>query len=184
MNTLTMKNVSHKKKWIEVTVQVHMDTPLITLIKSNNNDKPDKCSVIIKLRRDKTSEKSNLYKFNLSLFDNYEPEEFLFFTRNFNMTLEASGKILSGAKIKYLLNLVRVEALCQYDTLSAETGIATPENLTSNILGLGTYFLPVNALSKQNRAMRHGMIKPRGLKVRRYSVCLIDLNEYLDAFPV
>ena len=31
--------------------------------------------------------------------------------------------------------------------------------------------------------MRRGMRKPRGLKVRRYSYCLIDLNEYLDSFP-
>ena len=31
--------------------------------------------------------------------------------------------------------------------------------------------------------MRRGMRKPRGLKVRRYTACLIDLNDYLDSFP-
>ena len=51
------------------------------------------------------------------------------------------------------------------------------------ILGLGAYFFPVNSLSKKKRAMRRIMRKPRGLKVRRYSYCLIDLNEYLDSFP-
>ena len=37
-----MKNVSHKKKWNAGTVQVHMDTPPIPLIKSKNGDKSDK----------------------------------------------------------------------------------------------------------------------------------------------
>ena len=52
--------------------------------------------------------------------------------------------------------------------------------MTSIILGLGTYFSPVNALSKKICAMRHGIRNPRSLKVRRYAACLIDLNEYLD----
>ena len=31
--------------------------------------------------------------------------------------------------------------------------------------------------------MRHCMENPRGLKVRRYAVRLIYLNEYVDFFP-
>ena len=42
---------------------------------------------------------------------------------------------------------------------------------------------PVNLLSKQKRAMRRCMKKPRRLKVRHYAARLIDLNEYLDSFP-
>ena len=42
---------------------------------------------------------------------------------------------------------------------------------------------PVNALSKQKREMCHGMRNPRGLKVRCYASCVIDINEYLDVFP-
>ena len=41
---------------------------------------------------------------------------------------------------------------------------------------------PIDALSKQKRAMRHGKRKPLKLNVRRSADCLIDLNEYLDAF--
>ena len=51
--------------------------------------------------------------------------------------------------------------------------------MTSIILGLGTYFFPVDALSKQKRVMRRETSKPRGLKVRRYTDSLIDINEYL-----
>ena len=44
--------------------------------------------------------------------------------------------------------MVRGEALIQIDTLSAEVGSTTPEKLKSIILGLGTYFPPVNEFSK------------------------------------
>ena len=41
-NTLTMKNVSHKKKCNVGTVQVHVDPPPIPLTKSKNDEKLDK----------------------------------------------------------------------------------------------------------------------------------------------
>ena len=56
------------------------------------------------------------------------------------MTLEVSGTIKYCARIQYVCTLVRGEALCYFDTLSAEVGIANPENLTSIILGLGREF--------------------------------------------
>ena len=31
--------------------------------------------------------------------------------------------------------------------------------------------------------MRHGMSKPRGLKLMRFTACLVDLNDYLN-FPL
>ena len=56
-------------------------------------------------------------------------------------------------------------------------------HLNQVFVGLGTYFYPVNALSKQKRAMRHGMSRPRELKVRRYTDRLIYINDYLYAYP-
>ena len=38
-------------------------------------------------------------------------------------------------------------------------------------------------MSKQKQAMRHGMSKPHGLKVRCYADFMIDLNDYLAVFP-
>ena len=60
------------------------------------------------------------------------------------------------------------------------TNPLTAENIIS---GLALYFSPVDYLSKKKRAMRRGMMKPCGLKVRRYVDRFIDLNEYLDLFP-
>ena len=63
-----MKNVSHKKKWNTVTVQVHVDPPSIEPIKSKNYDKSEKYCVKIKLRRGTTSQKFDLYKLKNGLF--------------------------------------------------------------------------------------------------------------------
>ena len=60
------------------------------------------------------------YEFKISLFENGEPEEFLFFVCNFNMTLAASGTPEAGAKYQYICTLVRVEALHRFDSFSAD----------------------------------------------------------------
>ena len=130
-----MKNVFHKKKWNAGIVQVHVDPPLIPLIKSRNKDKSDKGFVKMKLCRDPTSENSDVYEFRIDLFDNGESEEFLLFVCYFNMTLVASRMFNTGANIQYLHMLVRGEALRQFDMLSAEVRSATSENLTFVILG-------------------------------------------------
>ena len=118
----------------------------------------------------------------MSFFDNGDPEELFLFVRNFNVTLADSGTLDTGANIQYLRTLVRGEELRHFDLLSADVDI--PENLNVEyiIKGLELYFYLVHLLSKQKNAMRHGMKKPRGLKVRQYMARLIDLNEYLDSF--
>ena len=79
--------------------------------------------------------------------------------------------------------LVRGDALRQFDLLSADTEMTETLNVEYIIKGLALYFPPVNSLSKQNRAVCRAMKKPRGLKVRHYVACLVDLNEYLALFP-
>ena len=69
---------------------------------------------------DPTSQKSDLYEFKMVLFDNSKHEEFLLFIFNFNMTIEASGTLKSGAKIQYLCTLVHGEALNQFDVVLAQ----------------------------------------------------------------
>ena len=178
-----MKNISLKKKWNTGTVQVQIYPPPIPLIKSKNDEKLDKDFFQIKFCSDPTSEKLDLYELKMALFDNDEPGDLLLFIRNFNMTLKVSGMLKAGADIQYLQTLVRGEALRQFDVLSAEVDSDITEALTYIILGLVTYFLPVNALPKKNRAMRRGMRKLCGIKVRRYAARLVDLNEYLNVFP-
>ena len=100
----------------------------------------------------------------MALFDNGDPEKFLFFIRNFQMTLEASRILDSGVKIPYLLKLVRGEQLSQLDILSAVVGSTTSEHLNRIILDLGTYFFLIMQCKKS--VMYRVMSKSSGLKVR------------------
>ena len=54
-----------------------------------------------------TSEKSEVYKFKMALFDNGESEEFLLFLRNFKTTIDASGTLTVNAELQYLRPLLR-----------------------------------------------------------------------------
>ena len=90
------------------------------------------------------------------------------------MTTEASGTPGSGMKIKYLPMMVCGEALRQFDMLSDELGSATQ-------VWVPTF--SIRAMSKQKRAIRHGIRKPRSLKVRCYAARLIGLEEYLTMLP-
>ena len=120
------------------TVQVHVEPPPILLMKSKNDEKLDKYSVKIKLSRDPTSEKLEIYEFKMAFFDNRQPGYFLLFIRNFNRTLKASGTLKYGTKVQCLRIMVRGEELHHFDTLYAEVGSDTSESLTSIVLGLGT----------------------------------------------
>ena len=99
------------------------------------------------------------------------------------MTLESSVTLAATVDILYLHMMVHGEALHQFDMLSAEVGSTTSQNSKNIILGLGTYFPPVNALSKRKCAMCRGMKNPRGFKVRFYAACIIDLNKYFSVLP-
>ena len=58
----------HKKNCNRGTIQVHVNPPLIMLFKINNDTKPDKYCVKIKLCRDPMREKSYIYEFKMALF--------------------------------------------------------------------------------------------------------------------
>ena len=70
-------NVFHRKIWCNVAVQIHVEPPHVTLIKSKNDAKLENYCVKIKLCRDPTSEKLDIYEFKTDLFDNGKTEEFL-----------------------------------------------------------------------------------------------------------
>ena len=59
-------------------------------IKSKHADNLDKDFVKVKFCWDTTSEKTDQYEFKMALLENGEPEEFLLFICNLNMTIKAS----------------------------------------------------------------------------------------------
>ena len=62
-----MKNVLNQKNWNQVVLHMHVETPPVPFIKSNNDNKPDKDCVKIKLLRVTMAENSDLYDFKLTL---------------------------------------------------------------------------------------------------------------------
>ena len=92
-----------------------------------------------------------MYEFKMPLFDNKEPEEFLLFMWNLNMTLGASGTIKANVKLQYLRTLLCGEALPQFDILCDQVRIMIMAHFNQVIFGLGTYFYPVNSLSKKTK---------------------------------
>ena len=57
-----------------------------------------------KLRDNPGSEQLDLYEFEMALFNNSNPEEFLLFVFNFIINLEASGTLQTGANTQYQNN--------------------------------------------------------------------------------
>ena len=51
------------------------------------------------LRRDLTSQKSDIYEFEMTLFDYSNPEEFWLFVRKFQMNPDASGILTAENKV-------------------------------------------------------------------------------------
>ena len=120
----------------------------------------------------------------MSLFDYEKPEEFLLFVRNIQNTLASMVTIKTKAKVQYICTLVRGEVLRKVYLISVDMrNIETTLEVNFLLKGLAWYPPPVNLLSKKKRAMHHCMKNPRLLKVRRYTVHEIDLNEYLSSFP-
>ena len=97
----------HKKGWGVDNNPAHVEPPPILLIRKTYNGKSDRDDLKLKLCIYPTSSMSDLYEFSMSLFEHGEPEEFLLFMRNFQMTLAVSGMLETEAKVQYLCTLVR-----------------------------------------------------------------------------
>ena len=148
-----MDNISHMKSWSIDVVQIHVYRPPIPLIKSNNDIKSENYCVKIKFCRDPTFENQDIYEFKMALFDNGEFDEFLLFMQNSNMMLNESWMLTDNKKLQYIRTIIRGQALHQLDTLCGQVGSTTMSHLNHLVLGLGTYFPPMNTLYKNNRVV-------------------------------
>ena len=77
-----------------------------------------------------------MYEFKMDLFDNGDPEEFIFVI-NVKMMIEAPGMFISNKNIQYLCTILRGEALRKFDTLCLQIISTTVTHLNQVILALG-----------------------------------------------
>ena len=178
-----MKKFHHNKSFQTDAVQIHVDPPLISLIKSKLDLKTKRDDVNIKLRRNPTPEKMDIYELKMDLFDNSDPYKLLLFIQNFKMMIEALVMIIANVNIQYSHNILRGELLCEFYYLCIQIGSMSITHLNQFILDLGTYFNPENVISKKTRMMHHRTRKICKLKVRCYAACTVELNKYLTVFP-
>ena len=130
------------------------------MIKETSTGKSDGGYVELKLCRDPASSTFDLYEFIMSLFDHGDPEQFLLFIWNFQMTSAATGMIETEAKAQYLRTLFHGEVLHQFDLISADVeNMDTSLNVDYLLKFLAWYFFSVDPLSKQKFAMRCCMKK-------------------------
>ena len=89
-----------------------------------------------------------MYEFKMDLFYNFKPEVFNLFVHNFSITLEVSGTLAANSKIQNLHTILHSKVLQKFDTLCFQIDSKAVIHLDKVLLYLGTYFYPVNALSK------------------------------------
>ena len=75
------------------------------------------------------------------------------FVSNFNMNLAASGTLEADANSQQLCTLVRGEALCRFESLSADVESTETLNVDYIIRVLAQYFLCVNFMSNKKCAL-------------------------------
>ena len=161
-----MRNILNNKSWCIGVLQINVDPPPITLIKSKSDIKAKNDCVKMKLRRDLTSETLDLYEFKMSLFDNgklgvgsyYWCETSKLRPRLWEQFLPAQS---------YSIFVCYYDLNCYFSLILYVImwGVRI-HTFKRHHFGFRYILFPVYALSKQTRVMRHGMINPRGLKVR------------------
>ena len=146
-------------------------------MKETSTGKSDGDYVKLKLCRYPMSRMSDLYEFRMSLFDHGETEDFLLFVRNFQMTIAATGALGIEAKVQYRRTLVRGEATCQFDLVSADAkNTETLLDVYYLLKGLAWYF-PSKFTFKIKSCNAPLYEKAAQIKWKALCCALIDLNE-------
>ena len=89
--------------------------------------------------------------------------------------------LLAGI-IQYPRTLLHKEYLNEFETISGNIGHITNVNFNQIILVIGTYFFPINDLSKKKHMICRIIRKLQALKVRLYAAHMNKIDDYLAVF--
>ena len=103
--------------------------------------------------------------------------------KNFRIAVDGTGTTTAAGEIKYLRNILCGKSLQEFYELASHNSGTNNAHLKFIQEGLLDYFLPVNSLSKQKRAMRRAIHKPRDIPSKCFVARLMELNNYLPIFP-
>ena len=120
---------------------------------------------------------------NMSTFDNGQPEKFLAQIRNFKIAIDRTGTTTSTVQINYLRTIIHGKIPRGFDELSLQGN--TTNKQIKHIPGV--YFItpppPLNALYKNNIAMRRAIRKPHYMHLKHFAERLKEINNFLPLFP-
>ena len=126
---------------------------------------------------------SETYKLKIFTFKHGQTEELLQLMKNVKRSVDDTGTTTRVGKINYPRTMLHGEAIRDFDELSCQDAGTKNTHLKFIQEVLVGYFFPINALSKQKRAMRRAMRKPRDLPFKHFAARLMELNNYLPLFP-
>ena len=102
--------------------------------------------------------------------------------KNFKRAVDGTRTTTAAGNIYYLHTLLLGESLLEFDKLARQN--AGTKNIHLKFIQEAySFFSHMNALSKQKRAMRRIMRKPRDIPFKRFTTRLTELNHYLPLFP-
>ena len=111
-----MNTFSYHKGWIYRALQIYVDPPHIPLIKSKLDTNLEKYSFKIKLCRNATPQKSDVYEFIMSIVDNGYPEDFLIL-KKLQYDAQIVGNSDSRCKHQYLRTSLWGKGLREFETI-------------------------------------------------------------------
>ena len=162
---------------------MRIEPPPILLTKEHKEVEHSSHILKVKTRRNLASATLETYRFKMAVFKKVQPEELLGFLKNFKKAIDGTGTTTVAGWINHLHTMLRGGKLQEFDELASNNNGTTNTHLKQIQEDLLGYFFPINALSKQNRAIHRGMSKPRALPMKIFAARLTELNNYFPLFP-
>ena len=165
-----------------VDVQARIEPPPIPLIGAATEKVKGFNTIKINMLRGLASATSETYTLKIPTFKNVKPEEFLQMVKDFKTATDVTGTMSTTGKIQFLGTILRREALGEFDVLAGQVGSTTNGDFKLIKEVLPSFFF-INALNKQNCAIRRATRKPRDLLLKIFAAQLTELHNYLPFFP-
>ena len=135
------------------------------------------------MRQNRYDANPETYELKIVTFEHCQPEEFLQLMNNLKRAVHRTGNKTAAGKINYIRTLLHGKSLWEFDELASQNAGTKNSHLKFIQEGLLRYYFPINALSKQNRAMGSAIYKPQELSFKRFVAHITELKNYLPLPP-
>ena len=114
----------------------------------------------------------------MTTFGDGQLEEFLALLKKLKTEIDETSTTSPSNQTNFLSPMLRGSSLREFEELSLQ-GKITNNDLKNIMEGLLDYFLPLNVISDQKRAMRCAMRKPCDMPIKRFATQLTQINIFI-----